>query len=229
MFVKLRSLLVAVFLFLSGCSGDLSPSLDQLRAAEESFNNKVLIRSLERIKAWHRHNETGVDKTIQPGRDPSRLSPMLLSLPRGCRLTQELRSLWSWHDGDAGAGPFIWYHDFLPLNRAVLEYHWLILNPLVQWNPDYLPIMSFQGEWYGAYCGSKSEVAGPIIHYFLEDEPRITAINLTTFLATIAEVLESGAVRWQDGGMVEDIAEVATIHQARNPGYAFPYAVPDGN
>lgn len=72
-------------------------------------------------------------------------------------------------------------------------------------------------------------MAGPIIHSFLEDEPRITAINLTTFIATMAEVLESGAVQWENGGMVEDIAKVATIHQAKNPGYAFPYAVSTGD
>lgn len=227
--VKPGFLMIAVALVLFGCTGDFQPSLDQLRAAEQSFDNQALLRGLEAIKAWHRHNETGVDQSLQPGREPSRLSLTLLSLSHGCRLTQELKTLWSWHDGDTGSEPFIWYHDFLPLNRAILEYQWLIVNPLVRWDPDYIPIASFQGEWFGAYCGSNSEVAGPILHYFLEDEPRITAINLTTFIATMAEVLESGAVQWENGGMVEDIAKVATIHQAKNPGYAFPYAISTGD
>jgi len=104
----------------------------------------------------------------------------------------------------------------------------LILNPLVQWDPSYIPILSFEGEWYAAYCGPSSEITGPVIHYYLEDGARVTAINLTTFMASMAQALQTGAVRWINGGMVEDILRVEEIHRANNPGYEFPYYVPDG-
>ena len=115
------------------------------------------------------------------------------------------------------------------MQEALSEHDQLNLNPLVQWDPDYIPVFMFEGEWYASYCGPRSGSSGPVVHFFLEDEPRVTHVNLTTFLATMAEALRSGAVKWKNGAMVEDVRQVYLIHQKHNPGYAFPYHVPGGN
>ena len=74
----------------------------------------------------------------------------------------------------------------------------------------------------------KVGAAGPVAHFLLEDEPRITHVNLTVFISTMAETLRSGAVSWENDAMVDDINEVYRIHQKHNPGYDFPYHVPNG-
>ena len=47
-------------------------------------------------------------------------------------------------------------------------------------------------------------------------------------MATMAQAFETGAISWVDAGMVEDIRALRQIHQTNNPGYEFPYYVPDG-
>lgn len=222
----MRATTVLAMLALCGCSGEFSSDSNHIDSATELYDTERLRRSLESIKTWHVVNETGIGTALRPGLPKTALDPELLTSE--CRLTKELKMLWSWHDGEQTQIPFIWYHDFLPLEDAVSEYQWLRLNPLVRWDPKYIPIMSFEGEWYGAYCGESSNVAGPIIHYSLEDGGRVMAANLTTFIATMAEAFESGAVKWIDGGMVEDIQKVREIHHENNPGFEFPYYVPDG-
>jgi hypothetical protein len=113
------------------------------------------------------------------------------------------------------------------LEDAVSEYRWLTLNPLIPWDPNYIPLFSYEGEWYAGYCGKGSNTAGPVVNFFLEDGAMITHINITTFLASMAEAMRTGALTWEDGAMVEDIHEVHRIHQEHNPGYSFPYYVPD--
>jgi hypothetical protein len=114
------------------------------------------------------------------------------------------------------------------MEEALSEYRWLRLNPLVQLDPRYIPIFTFDGEWFAACCGEGVKEAGPIVHYFLEDEPRIAYVNLTVFLASMAEALRTGGVRWEDGAMKDDIRKMHSIHQKRNPGYDFPFYVPNG-
>ena len=203
------NILIASVLIICGCSGEFPSKPAQIRAAVDSYDKQRLRHSLDAIKAWHRANKTGVDSALKPGLSEADLSTKQFT--DECRLTEELKALWSWHNGETGPRPFIWYHDFISLEEAVSEYRWLTLNPLEKWDPHYVPIMSFEGEWYGAYCGALSEVAGPIIHYYLEDGARVTARNLTTFMATMSQVLDAGAVKWINGAMVEDILLTAGI------------------
>jgi hypothetical protein len=211
---------------LCSCAGEFPSDPTKILAAAAAYDEQILLDSLNLIEAWHTSNNTGVPAILRPGLSRSSL-PSAISGDK-CRLTEELKTLWSWRDGGIGSVPFIWYHDFLPLNDAVAEYKALVQNPLVRWDPSYMPVFSFEGEWYAAYCGEGSAVSGPIIHYFVEDEARITAVNLTMFIATMADAFQSGAIRWHDGGMAEDIQKVKEIHQQRNGGYAFPYYVPSG-
>jgi hypothetical protein len=210
---------------LYGCVGEFPADSAKIQAAEQAYDQVLLVKSLNEIEAWHIENDTGVASTLGAGRNGSSIVAEFATSE--CRPTEELQVLWSWRDG-GGTLPFVWYHNFLPLDEALSEYRWLRLNPLVQWDPRYIPIFSFEGEWFAAYCGEGANGAGPIVHYFLEDEPRITYVNLTAFLASMAEALRNDVVRWEHGAMTDDIAKMQIIHQEFNPGYAFPYYVPDG-
>ena len=212
----------------SGCTGDFAEGNSHLRAAEAAYDGERLVASLDSIRDWHTDNNTGLASALGSGISPASIGQALSG--SGCEATEELEVLWSWHDGAAAnSAPFVWYHDFLSLDDARAELKWLRMNPLVRWDPRYIPILAFEGEWYAAYCGPDAGEAGPVAHYFLEDGPQIVAVNLTMFMATMADAMQTGAVRWHNGAMVEDIRRLHSIHQGNNPGYAFPYFVPDAN
>lgn len=223
--LMIRSLVLfgVAVLVASGCTGEFPVDTLKLQAAEAAYDGELLIQSLDQIEAWHLTNKTGVADVLRDGREPSSIVAAFTETK--CRPTEELKTLWSWRDGETGVAPFVWYHDFLSLEEVVSEYQSLLLNPLVQWDPEYVPVFAFEGEWYAAYCGKDASNAGPVIHFFLQDEARVTHVNLTIFLAGMAEALHSGAVSWNSDAMVEDIQKVHSIHQNYNPGYEFPYYV----
>jgi len=223
----IRATLVSSFtvLCLSACSGEFPADASKLRAAEQAYDRELLVKSLNEIEAWHVQHETGIADVLAPGRNPSLIEAEFPGTE--CRLTEELKALWSWRDGGISSVPFVWYQDFLPLEEALSEYRSLRLNPLVRWDPRYIPVFSFEGEWFAAYCGEGADKAGPIVHYFLEDKPRITYVNLTVFLASMAEALRGGGVRWRGGAMKDDVGKMFSIHRKFNPGYPFPYYIPD--
>ena len=90
-------------------------------------------------------------------------------------------------------------------------------------------MLAVEGEWYAAYCGAGADAAGPIVHYFLEDAPRVLYVKLTIFMASMSEALRSDAVEWNNDAMVENIHKVHDIHQKHNRGCDFPHYVPDDN
>ncbi len=212
---------------LSGCAGEFPAGASHLDAAKAAYDGERLVESLDSIKDWHIKNNTGIAGALGSGVTVSSIEQALSG--RHCKVTEELKQLWSWRDGATSSTPFVWYHDFLSLEDALAEYRWLRVNPLVQWDPQYIPILTFEGEWYAAYCGPDAGTAGPIVHYFLEGGPQIVSVNLTVFMASMAVAFESGAIQWTDGAMVEDIHKLHSIHQRNNPGYAFPYYVPTEN
>lgn len=225
---KIRSALVSgvAASCLVGCTGEFPADAPKLQAAEAAYDRVLLLKTLNEIDAWHINNDTGIAGGLAAGRRASSIEAGFANLD--CRPTEELKTLWSWRDGETGSLPFVWYYDFLPMEEALSEYRWLRLNPLVQWDPRCIPIFTFDGEWFAACCGEGVKEAGPIVHYFLEDEPRIAYVNLTVFLASMAEALRTGGVRWEDGAMKDDIRKMHSIHQKRNPGYDFPFYVPNG-
>jgi hypothetical protein len=210
-------------LLLCACSGEFPTDTSKLQTAEAGYDAALLTTSLNQIEAWHVRNDTGVAHILRSGK--SKVSIEEAFTGSDCQPSDELKSLWSWRDGGVGPTPFVWYHDFLPLEDALSEYRWLRINPLVRWDPHYIPILTFEGEWYAAYCGPEAGSAGPIAHYFLEDGGRIVSVNLTVFMANVAEAMRIGAVQWKNGAMVDDIQQMYSIHQTNNPGYEFPYYV----
>ncbi len=216
----------ALMLCLGGCSGDFPTTVSDLERAERDFDAAALQDALERIQRWHHEHATGMNAELGAGIPATEVADALSGLP--LEPTREVEILWSWRNGEQSVHPLIWYHDFLSAEEAAKSYRSLKRNPWVGWDPDYLPIFEFQGEWFAVYCGKQRRQAGPVVHLFLEDEPRLVATNLTTFLSTMAEAFDTGAFAWdtQAEGIVDDVVAVEAIHRRRNPGREFPYALP---
>lgn len=210
---------------LPGCNGEFPTDPAQYHAAEAAYDSAKLYRSLNDIETWHAAHNTGLVGSLRKGISVSSIEAAFSR--EECRPTEELKALWSWRNGEDSPVPFVWYHDFLSMEEARSEYVWLRLNPLVGWDSNYLPVFSFEGEWYAVYCGPEGRKAGPVVHFFLEDEPEVAYINLTTFLITMAETLTTGAVLWKEDAMVDDIGNIYRIHQKHNKGFSFPYYVPE--
>lgn len=221
--MRLSVILIIGFLF-GGCGGDPVASELQFRLALERSDTEVLLSGLEQIKAWHQRHDTGVARQLRPGLSEEAIANAFAGID--CHPTSEMKALWAWHDGATDTTPFVWYHDFLPLEDAVSA-RWLMrLAALPHWDRRLVPVFEFEGEWYATYCGSEETAAAPVVHLFFEDEPRVTYINLTTFVMTMAQAMGQNAVRWEGDAMVEDIHELHRIYQQHNPGYDFPYYVP---
>lgn len=211
-------------LWLGGCEGEFATTDAQLRTAGQNHDAGRMERALATIRDWHAARETGLARRLRPGADPAAIAAAFAGEP--CQPTEALEILWRWHDGEDAAQPFVWYHDFLSHAEAAAEYRSLRRDPLIRWDPHYVPVFVFEGEWYAAYCGPRSRRAGPLVHYFIEDEPRVAYVNLMTYLETQAAALDSGAVSWRDGAMHDDIGAISRLHRRHNPGLAFPYYVP---
>ena len=217
-----RVLGLALMLTLAACDGGFLHTSAQLRLAADKHDPSELRASLEQVAAWHGRNETGVLESLRPGRSDTRA----LRINEHCELSDELAELWAWRDGAEKELPFVWYHDFMALDEAIADYRWLRAQRRFDWDPRYLPFLRFDGEWYAAYCGAPARQAGPIAHYGLVNGSTIVAINLTTFMGTMAELFQKDAVRWENGAMEDDLPAIYTIFKANNPGYEFPYYVP---
>ncbi len=216
--------IVVLALIVFGCGVDHAATELQFTVASERSDDAVLRSGLEQIKTWHQNNATGLDGKLRPGLSRQTITRLLDDI--GCHPTDELRTLWEWHDGVTDVVPFIWYHDFLSLEDAASARWPLRLATLPRWDGRLIPVFEFEGEWYATYCAAEGMAGAPVVHVSFEDEPRVTHINLTTFIVTMAQAMSQGAVRWEGGAMVEDIHELHRIYQQHNPGYDFPYYLP---
>ena len=217
---------ILILIGLSACNPQIeSPFRDEHRVkAEEIFNPTGMTVSLENILLWHQTVQTEIPAALNPGKTRDGIMEAFADLP--CQPTEELIHLWMWHNGTKDVlTPFIWYHNFLPVEKAKSEYQWLIQNPLVGWQENWIPIFEFEGEWYFVECYETIKLASPVGHFFLEDtEAYYTYLSLSRMLETSTVYFEQNALIW-DEGMVEEIRQVFEIHQTLNKGAQFPYHV----
>lgn len=218
------SLVLIIGFLVGGCGGDPVASELQFRLAAERSDPEVLLSGLEQIKAWHQRHATAIDSELRPGLSAEAVAKAFAGID--CHPTDELKAIWAWHDGATDATPFVWYHNFLSLEDAISA-RWLMrLAALTHWEPGLIPVFEFEGEWYATYCGPDGTPAAPVVHLSFEDEPRVTYINLTTFVMTMAQAMGQNAVRWEGDAMVDDMQELHRIYLQHNPGYVFPYYLP---
>jgi len=214
---------------LSACSPQVaSPFRAEHRiSAEETFNAADMTASLETILQWHQANQTEIPAALNPGLERAGIMEEFADLP--CQPTEELIRLWTWHNGSKDVlTPFIWYHNFLPAEKAKSEYQWLIQNPLVGWRENWIPVFELEGEWYFVECYEEIKPASPVGHSYLEDtETYYVYLSLSRMLETSAAYFEQNAVTWdkENEGMAEEIRQIFEIHQILNEGAQFPYHV----
>ena len=221
--------MLLILLGLSSCGGLVeSPFTEVQRVkAEEIFDAFAMAASLEQILTWHQTNQTEIPDALNPGIDRASILTAFSNLP--CQPTEESIQLWTWHNGTQYSSvPFIWYHDFLSVEDAISEYRQLASNPLIGWGKNWIPVFSFQDEWYFVECYEEARVASPVGYLFLENtEVYYTYLSLTRMLETAAAWFDQGAVFWdnESWGLGDDIKEVFAIHQKLNEGAHFPYHV----
>lgn len=200
-----------------------SVASDPLRdIAVKRADQTRLLDALAQIEAFHANNRTGL--SLNPPLDEAALDKALSGFP--CEIPDEARTLWAWRNGES-TGQFIWYHRFLPVEEAVREYRQLTSNPLYAWSKHWIPVFEFEGEWYAVECTPGETAGTPVIHYFMEDDPKQAYINLTAYMSVIAAAIQQGALRWDGQWWDDDIQRLSRIHARLNPDIGFPYHVPD--
>ncbi len=216
----------------AGCGGDREPVVTppMREKALAGPDTAAMIQSLERILAWHERNGTGIPQLLNPGLDDATIDARFREL--GCEPPADLRALWKWRNGHADNGRaqwLTWYHQFLPLDEAVAEYHRLRATPFLAWGRNWIPVLQFQTEWYFVVCGPIAHLANPLLVFMAEDGVMHPYTNLSSYFETMSRAMESGAV-YAEGDppdMRENIRDLAAIHRTQNPGLAFPYHVGD--
>ena len=222
-----HALIVATALLSVSCAEpNEAPALSDAHRANATATADLALLSdaLESIR--RRHGEVDSGLLLNDAASDAALNDAEARL--GCRLPLELRSLWQWRNGEQ-SDLFIWYHRFLPLEAALIERDELLSSTFaVRRGRNWVPVFDFEGEWYAVECSDVAELASPVVHFFIEDDPRIAYANLTTFMQTMAQGMTDGAITWDGSAWRANTRLLSTIHSARNPGIRFPYAVPDG-
>jgi hypothetical protein len=114
------------------------------------------------------------------------------------------------------------------LDNALASYQELAGNPFLGWQKDWIPVFTFQGEWYFVECYPEIRKASPVGYFFIEDRVTYYAFeSLARMLETSAAWFERGAITWSldEQGMVEDIRLMHKIYQQLNTGTQFPYYI----
>ncbi|MCU7960541.1 MAG: hypothetical protein KZQ58_11220 [gamma proteobacterium symbiont of Bathyaustriella thionipta] len=194
----------------------------QRQQAAEHANSTQLLAALENIRAFHERNNSGLQlQAALPAAEFERLSA---AFP--CVIPDELQTLWSWRNGES-SDVFIWYHRFLPLQEALSQYRILSNTPFSGWSRYWIPVFSYEGEWYGLECGDKPRSGSPLILYTLEDAGRLAYRNLGSYLQSMSRALDEGAIIWQQDGWnaMDGAKPYSRIFSELNPGIAFPYYI----
>lgn len=217
-----RYFVTAFLLALIGCQPEVEDPVTtaQSRAAVSVADSGALLGALDRIAGFHERHATGLE--LNP---PSpELEQQIAGFP--CQLSEEVKLLWRWRDGEE-TDRFIWYHRFLPAGESLRQYRLLRANLLMDWHASWIPLFEFEGEWYATVCKAGPVPAAPILHYFVESGASVAYTNLATYMATMAEGVETGALAWEDGWWRENLQQLAIIHARNNPGLPFPYYIGD--
>ena len=204
------------------------PTAEMRMTAVATTDLEAMLDDLSRIEGWHARERTGLVPSLRGGVPVTELDAAEAAL--GCRFPDDLRALWRWRDGQAdpdGTAAFAWYHALLPMHEALARYRELRAMPILGWEATWLPVLYFQEEWYFVECRPERVAASPLMFLFTESGPAPAYASLTTYFATMAEAMATGAVTHGDGGLDADEPALAAIHRRRKPGLPFPYFVAD--
>jgi len=209
-------LIALVALVMAGCPSDHDQPSAQPIGPKAPFDAAALHSALGRIVRWHAQRDPGWVAALRPGLAAPGLARALDRLP--CRPPREIETLYAWHDGtDPADAPFVWYHSFPSLDEAIRSYHRLVGSGLLR--PDEFPVLEFEGEYYVVRCSRRAADTSSVWLVFHDPERVVNYVSFTAYMETAADWYESGATD------PADLRRLRAIHQLRNPGAQFPYAV----
>ena len=204
----------------------LGPSEIFIERAVSNFNERELKDALRLIRHWHQKSESRLLEGLQPSLGRQETVARLEKI--NCKPPEEYLILYEWHNGSSDRGPLLWYHNFMPIERALAERERMLelLGP--SWKPTWLPVFEFEGEYYFIDCLPDSGAALPVYYFFLE-EPEITYayVNLTSMMKTAKELMESNVVALHSDFSFDDkgIDKIYEVYRRHNKETNFPYAI----
>jgi cell wall assembly regulator SMI1 len=189
---------------------------------------------LHRLDEVLRERAPAVARALRPGLSAEQIEA--LEREYGCRLDDDLRALYRWHDGTAQADfmtSLLPGHRFMPLAEAMAEraeikrqvrglpptqwlFHWIFAGHRLDW----LTILSDGcGDGY-SYDPARRGREGAFFFHFAEDRTYWYFRTLADFLAGAIECYESGIYRPSAAGGAPDVDEDHVRSQALWPRFA---------
>ncbi|MGP1386185.1 MAG: SMI1/KNR4 family protein [Thainema sp.] len=159
-----------------------------------------LLDSLNHILRWMEKNEQYM--CLMPGLSTSEIAEKSRGLPFSLPL--EMYELYQWRNGWNICCPELCRTldcmSFFPLEEAVAEYHSSLDEYRrygVIWYRQWFPIFQVDATWIFVSCAEKQLDSSPIFSYDFKDHadirPKVTYLNLTSMMQTIAECWDRGA------------------------------------
>lgn len=203
------------------------PSLSLIEKAVSRFDAKELKGALQSMLNWHETHHSKASTALQSGLSRNEIISRLQRIE--CNPPEEYLILYEWRNGTSNDDhPLLWYHSFMSIERALAERKTMIKLLGPSWKSTWLPIFSYEGEYYFIDCPLESAVALPVYYFFLE-EPEITYayVNLTTMIKTAEELMRSDVVSLQNNFAFDNIGvnAIYEVYRKHNKGTKFPYAI----
>ncbi len=222
------------YIILCGTSCEMNSDLEKgiqmnhYQNASDNYNKNLLIKSLDGIYNWHLQNRTPLSGQANLYVPVNEIRKFFDGA--SCSPNMETQTLWSWGNGFKIEFPFIWYHNMLSFDQSKIERQELLDDPNIEWHENWIPIFSFEGEWYFVECSlidDIANVASPVYFYFLEDSPRLAYTNLTKMMETFDTAFKRGIIKYRPSEieLKEDIMSLSALHSDFNKNLKFPYYV----
>ncbi|WP_103125505.1 HEAT repeat domain-containing protein [Nostoc cycadae] len=173
----------------------------------------LLTDALDRIETWLVSHQPEFALSLAPGLTRQEIDAIVENFPY--RLPEELYEFYGWHNGCQYGYIVPKFDNFFSLQEA-LKWYADFLSWGFDWNPQWLTILDFNGDY--RYAVVTGEDSAPI--WFIDPECGIEEIrwdSLTDLMLATAECYETGAYYFDDEGYMEaGEQKVAEIHRKYN-------------
>jgi hypothetical protein len=175
-----------------------------------------LTNALNRIFAWLEKHSPRSASGFQPGLSSKEIEERLNVLPF-C-VSQEVRELYRWRNGDEIYSPVFGYLSFVDLDTAcdISE----SVNGIYPQSRYLFPVFDFDGEYFAVECDMAMTETSPVFHVSDCYDVNFAFINLTSMMLALAECYETGVYGVKEDGRLEvvDTIEFGRIRKKYNPG-----------
>jgi HEAT repeat protein len=173
-----------------------------------------LTDALDQIETWLVKNQPEVALGLQPGLTREEINEIIQDFP--FQLPEVLYEFYGWHNGCTQFGYVIpFYDNFYSLQESLSVYQ-DYLSWDSKWNPRWLPILDYNGDY--RYAVVVGEDTAPV--WYIDPECGVEEIrwnSLTNLMEAVAECYEVSAYYLNEDGYVEeDKQRVAEIQRQHN-------------